>query len=64
MLKDIILSTFLEFVNELLTSKSLTKTNIEAVRGFVRLAEENKKLSFNTISEMYAVILNIEILRL
>lgn len=40
MLKDIILSTFLEFVNELLTSKSLTKTNIEAVRDFVRLVEE------------------------
>lgn len=64
MLKDIILSTFLEFVNELLTNQSLTKTDIEAVRGFVRLVEEEKKCSFDMIIEMYAIVSNIEKLRL
>lgn len=64
MLKDIMLSTFLELINELLTNKSLTKADIESARGFVRLIEEERKISYDIILEMYAIISNIEILKL
>lgn len=58
------LSTFLELINELLTNKSLTKADIESARGFVRLIEEERKISYDIILEMYAIISNIEILKL